>query len=128
MSLMHFSLNPHLRFSWMIHHSKDLILADTVILHNDNHVFLRSANKTTISISYRHWPYLLLKLIKHSYSLANKKYDNFFDSRVISLKLYSNFELTILNIENSLQYNQSGILPFFARLKHIFKGTIAYNL
>ena len=31
------------------------------ILHNDNHIFLRPANKTTMSISYRHWPYLLIK-------------------------------------------------------------------
>ena len=40
------------------------------ILHNDNHTFLRPANFTTMSISYRHWPYLLLKLIKFSYGLA----------------------------------------------------------
>ena len=40
------------------------------ILHNDNHIFLRCAKKTTTIRSYRQWPYLLLKLIIFSYGLA----------------------------------------------------------
>ena len=40
------------------------------ILLNDNHTFLRPANFTTMSISYRHCPYLLIKYIKFSYGLA----------------------------------------------------------
>ena len=40
------------------------------ILHNDNNTILRPAYFTTMSISYRHWPNLLLKLIKFSYGLA----------------------------------------------------------
>ena len=73
------------------------------ILHNDNHIFLRPANQTTMSISYRHWSYLRLKLIKFLYGWTQKKNDNFFDSWYISLKLYSTFKLTIFNIKHSLQ-------------------------
>ena len=39
------------------------------ILHNGNNPFVRRANLTTMVISYRHWPYFLLKLIKCSYGL-----------------------------------------------------------